>query len=306
LEVRKLSCPSCGAALEIPRHLSRAHCLCCGSVILLPSTPRDAEEALQDKLDTLVRLLKTAKEAWNLSDMVSYADRVLEIDDTSAFAWSCKGLATSRMSTWTEDRFEEGKAYVDKALSILPDDPDVASAHSDWASWYLQYLSQLSQLQWNAASEVWHAQYGRDSLLFRETAQRTVAPYAQAALSAVDKALSVVALLPLGARRDEAEVAFLNMKVAFLKSAITHADFGDAASARARLNQLAAKHAIRKDLKNLPGLRGQLQALEAEIAKLQRDGGLFASRRFGQRLRAREELLGRIEEAERLGEQEAR
>jgi hypothetical protein len=274
-------------------------------VILVPSIPRDDKEAPQDKLKTLLGLLKTAKEAWNLSDMVSYADRVLEIDDTSAFAWSCKGLATSRMSTWTEDRFEEGRAYVDKAFSILPHDPEVVSAREDWASWYLQYLSQLSQLQWNAASELWHAQDGRDSLLFRGLAQCTVAPYAQAALSTVDKGLSVVDTLPPGTERDQAEEAFLNMKAAFLQSAITHPEFGEPAPARARLKELAAKRAIRQDLENLSALRGQLDATEMEIAKLQEDGGLFANRKLRERLKARQDCVERINRAERLRGEEA-
>ena len=306
MQVRKLSCPSCGAALEIPEHLTRAHCLYCGSVLLVPCIARDEKEAPQGKLKTLLGLLKTAKEAWNLSDMVAYADRVLEIDDTSTFAWSCKGLATSRMSTWTEDRFEEGRAYIDKALSILPDDPEVATAREDWESWYLQYLSQLSQLHWNAANEVWQAQDGRDSLLFRGLAQRTVAPYAQAALSTVDRALTVVDSLPPGAQRDQAEEAFLNMKAAFLQSAITHPEFGDPAPFRARLKELAAKRAVRDDLENLSGLRDQLEAADIEIAKLQKDGGLFANRKLKERLEARQDCLQRINRAERLREEEAR
>ena len=305
MEPRKLSCPSCGATIEIPAELTRAHCLYCGSLILIPAPPRDDKAARQDDLKILLGLLKTAKEAWNLSDMVAYSDRVLEIDDNSALAWSCKGLATSCLSTWTEDRFHEGRAYIDKALSIDPENHEVVSASEEWTSRYLHYLDELSRLQWDAASDVWHAQPGRDGLLFRGTAQRTVAPYAQAALSTVDKGLSVVDALPPGPHRDQAEATFLNMRVAFLQSAITQPEFGNPEPARARLQELSEKRRVRDDLEILSELRHQLEQIDTEISNLKQGGGLFANRKLRQRLKARQDWLERIERAEKLQQEEA-
>lgn len=295
--VRKLSCPTCGAGVEIPASLSRAHCVYCGSEILISPEAETQMAARQADLKASLELLRTAMKAQNLSDILRYADKTLELDPNSSYAWYCKGFATCNLSTWTTDLWEEGGTYLDKALEIDPENQEAQVVRKAWPAYYVRYLYELSKEQWKIAYNVWAAECLAS---FHWVAERKAAPYAARALATLHKALSLVPQVPAGRERDNWEYEILRQKVEFLRSPVTGPEFGDPAPFHRRLEEITAKPRIRKDAENLPALRGSLKETEGEIARIEKEGGFLARRGLGNLRKERDELLQRIKRAEEL------
>ena len=301
MSVQKVSCPGCGANVEIPTSLTRAHCVYCGSQILVSSEGEEARASREADLKILLDLLDTALQAENSSDILRYANSVLEIDPNSSRAWYCKGLATSFLSTWTADGFREGRTYLDKALQIDPDAKEYRLWHARWAWGYVRYLYELSQQQWNTAYNVWRAECLAS---FGSIAQEKAAPYAAAANGTLDKALTVLAEVPPSLERDQWESAILVRKIEFLHPSVTGGRFGDSQPFRRRLEGLTARAKTRQDVHILPLLRQKLNEFEAEIAEIEQHGGFMARRKLGNLRKLQEECGERIERAEELAASE--
>ncbi|GEM_PF-1609150 len=297
MEVRKLTCPSCGAQVEVPVDLSRAHCVYCGSEILISSEAEAQKAARQADLEVSLELLRTAVKAQNWSDILRYADRVLEVDPNTSYAWYWKGLATCNSSTWTADLWEEGRTYLDKALEIDPENQEARIVPEWWPGSYIRYLCAISKEQWKIAYNVWAAECLRS---FGSIARRKAAPYAARALATLDKALSLLPQMPAGPSRDKAESTILLKKVEFLRDFVTGPQFGDPAPFRRRLEELRAKGRIWEDVEKLPDLRQSLEETEAEIARIEKEGGFLRRRSLGKVRKEREEYLQRIRRAEEL------
>ena len=302
MPVWKVSCPSCGANIEIPPSLTRAHCVYCGSEILIAPEAESQRAARQAGLKVSLGLLKIAMEAWNLSDIIRYADSVLELDPNSSYAWYCKGVATCELPTWIEDRWEEARTYLDKAIEIDPDNQDARAARDTWPYHYSEYLYELSQQQWETAEQIWRAECIRS---FGFIADRKAAPYFAAALATLDNALSVLADMPVCLERDQYEYAITRRMVRFL---IQHAvpQFGDTEPLSQRLEELKAKVEIQQDMENLPLLHQKLKETAAKIARIEAQGGFLARLGLGRLREERDKYLQRIKRAVEFQKTESR
>ena len=301
MSVHKLSCPSCGASIELPAQLTRGHCVYCGSDVVVETDPRRVKIDRADELAKSTRLLETALEARNLPDVVRYADRVLEVDPDSSYAWYSKGWATCNLSTWQADRWEEGRTYLGQALQLDPNNTDAAAARDNWPLTYCQYLYGLSEQQWNVAYGVWQAECLAS---FGSIAERKAAPYAAVAIAAVDKALGLLGQVRPGFNRDQWESALLLKKVGYLNSLVTGEQFGRPEPYLQRAHELKAKWAIWADVSALPRLLDELTRTEAEISRIEQGGGFFARRKLDDLGKQRDGYTERIMRAEELRDAE--
>lgn len=235
---RKLSCPACGAGVEIPASLTRAHCVYCGSEILISPEAEARRATRQDDLEAFLELLRTAMKAQNWADVLRYADRVLELDPRSSFGWYCKGLAMCYLSTWTDDLWEEARTYEDKALEIDPANKEARVMRDEWwPRYYIRYLYYLSIEQWKTAYNVW---YTECLASIGWVANRKAAPYAAIAVATLDKALSLISMLPEGAEQDKTQSMLLFKKAEFLKGP-PHSGLGDPQPLLRRVRELNVK-----------------------------------------------------------------
>lgn len=118
MEVRKLTCPSCGAQVDISADLSRALCLYCGSTLVVERT----DEAEGEAIETHLELGRITFEARNPQEALQHCNEVLEADPNNANAWVGKAIATHNLSVraGTDDRLDEALHYIDKALELNP------------------------------------------------------------------------------------------------------------------------------------------------------------------------------------------
>ena len=298
---RKVSCPSCGANVEIPSSLSRAHCIYCGSQIVFAPEVEAHRAARHADLEIFLDLLKTAREVDNDQDTLRYADKVLELDPSSSYAWYCKGVAKILLSSLESDHYEEASAYLDKAVEIDPENVDARVLRQNLPMQYAQYLAFRAQPQWQTAYQVWAAECIRSS---GSIAQRKAAPCAARALATLDKALSLLANEPESRLRDSWEESILLTKVEYVGSLVTHSGFGDTKPFQKRLKELRDKALLWQDVDLLPGIRQKLRETETEIARIEGHGGFFDRGKLENLRKLRQECLERIERAEKLQERE--
>jgi tetratricopeptide (TPR) repeat protein len=120
----KLNCPSCNGSLELPDNLGVAHCMYCGTKILLQQ-PTEAKE--KDAIQRYKELCKTALESKNYDEVIKFCNSILEMDTRDVDAWIYKAEATWWLTTETNNHYEEAVEYCKKAEEISPSD---ASVHS--------------------------------------------------------------------------------------------------------------------------------------------------------------------------------
>ena len=301
MSVHKVSCPSCGTDIDLPAELTRGHCVYCGSQVAVDAGPRHVKIDRGDELAKSRRLLEMAMQAWNFPDVLRYADRVLEIDPESSYAWYCKGTATCDLVSWDADRWEEGKTYLDEAVRVDPDNKEAAFARENWPLFYCRYLLGLSEQQWNVAYGVWQAECLAS---FGSIAERKAAPYAAVAIAAVDKALGLLGQVRPSFNRDQWESAVLLKKVEYLNSLVTGEQFGRPEPYLQRAHELTAKWAIWADVSALPRLLDELTRTEGEIARIEQTGGFFERRKLDNLRKLRDECAERIMRAEQLRDAE--
>ena len=121
----KLTCPSCNGSLELPDNLGIAHCMYCGTKILLqqPDTAKEKEAIQRYK-----ELCKTALESKNYDEVIKFCNNILEIDTKDVDAWIYKAEATWWFTTETNNHYNEATEYLKKAEEISPVDPRVQVA----------------------------------------------------------------------------------------------------------------------------------------------------------------------------------
>jgi len=124
----ELNCPSCGGQLELPENLDIAHCMYCGTKILIQDKDKSNE---QINLKRYKELSNTAFEAKNFEETIKYCNKVLEIDTKDIEAWINKAISTSKLSTVAHNRYEESVSYLDKANQLAPDDARILKAKKE-------------------------------------------------------------------------------------------------------------------------------------------------------------------------------
>jgi len=112
-----LNCPACSASLQVPDQLDVAHCMYCGSQILVEKLrDNDSRELIQRLLDLSGLALKVR----NFEEALQYSNRILEMNSANIDAWLNKALATVGPSIRAPNAFAQGIEYVNRAELIAP------------------------------------------------------------------------------------------------------------------------------------------------------------------------------------------
>lgn len=122
----KLTCPSCNGTLELPDNMDIAHCLYCGTKILLREN--------SGKIKNFIELSKIALDAKNYKEALEYCNKVLEIDPNNVDAWIDKAISTFYLPAFyhcDEDSLDEAISYLMKAYSLSPDDTRINALAKD-------------------------------------------------------------------------------------------------------------------------------------------------------------------------------
>ncbi len=123
-----LNCPSCGSQLELPNSLDIAHCMYCGTKILLRDSDANRERV---NLKRYKELSKAAMDAKNYEETIRYTNKILEINLNDVDAWIEKAVATFWLSTRENNRYSEAIIYLKKAEEINPDETRIRQAMED-------------------------------------------------------------------------------------------------------------------------------------------------------------------------------
>jgi len=293
MEVRKLTCPSCGAQVDIPADLSRAHCVYCGSMLVVERV----DEAERQAIETHLQLGRTAFEAQNCQEALEHFNKVLEVDPNNVDAWVGKARASAALSTAADDRLDEALRYIDKALELDPENTAARQATQVIKLTHSIWLNNLADNEWELSIKiaeryllprsVMDATVGVDPTRKR-LARTESAPHVQKALEYLRRAFS---LNPNNAKILE-NIAWV------LSHEPGGREYGDPA-----LYEKAAKFVERRK-----SIRGELITLRDELSELeqqkQRGGFGLLDRRRGQYSRIKEriaQLESVVEAAAALG-----
>jgi tetratricopeptide (TPR) repeat protein len=129
MDVRTLKCPSCGGDLTLPRTLKVAHCIYCGSQLVLEPTETATNE---QQITRYERLGEIALEAGNYADLSQYAEKILGLDTQNASGWIYKAHVMFARSVLGIDSVEEAKHYLRMAAQIAPKDERVTQTLEKW------------------------------------------------------------------------------------------------------------------------------------------------------------------------------
>jgi len=147
----KLNCPSCNGALELPDDLGVAHCMYCGTKILLQQSG-DLRE--KQSLERYVELAKVALEAKNYDEAIQYCNKTLEIDPKNVQAWIDKAISTFWLTTGAHNRYDEAMGYLKKAVQIAPDDIRIINERDQLAGLQAWWLNKLGNDTFKNAQEI--------------------------------------------------------------------------------------------------------------------------------------------------------
>jgi len=160
VEVRKLTCPSCGAQLDIPSDLSRAHCVYCGSRLVVER----ADEAEREAIETHLELGRIALEAGNHQEALEHFNEALEADPNTVEAWIGKAKAAHGLSSARHDRLDEALRYIDEALELDSVNAAAKEAREEIKGRHSIWLNSLANEEWERACEIWNRYKDPDPL----------------------------------------------------------------------------------------------------------------------------------------------
>jgi tetratricopeptide (TPR) repeat protein len=112
-----LTCPSCNGQLELPDNLGVAHCMYCGTKILLQQSDKPNEKIA---IQRYKELCKTSLESKNYTEAIQYSNSILELDPKDIDAWIDKATATFWLTSYENNRYDEAMEYLKKALQLSP------------------------------------------------------------------------------------------------------------------------------------------------------------------------------------------
>jgi len=290
MAMRKLTCLSCGAALDIPADLHRAHCVYCGSEIIIEETePSKRASNLANYLD----LGETALEGGNVEEAEQWFNKALELDGKNEQAWIGKALAVQGSSTTQRSRFEESLRCLEKALEINPDSEAVKRAKSKVIFREHIWMAQLATQEWKLAVDIRNTwmQASAESLDILGAfgldgkAKQQAAPHVASAVNYAEKALAL----------DPDDQIMLTVMIECLTQAPGGREFGDPTPYKQRLRLLELRE---KAPIELPALRQKLTELRKELAQAEERGGLFSGGPINQLRNQEQSLIKIIDEYE--------
>ena len=268
----KLKCPSCGGDLELPNNIGVAHCMFCGTKILL--TPGDAAREHQDLL-RYRELREVAMKAKNYKEAVQYCNDILKIDPNDIDSWIAKAIAVCNSSTETDDRYEEAVEYLRKAAHIAPNDERVTMTYDNLteqqSKWYLVLASQNAKRSADLLSQGLNgSKYALQSMDYNLKALKCVPDNFQA-LESVELMVRAGGLLGINWGSD----------------------------VQSQLNTLAFLRAKRSAEERLPQLHAELGKLRSALSKAKTEKGLFASNKVKNTEAAIQKLQSEIASCEK-------
>lgn len=145
----KMTCPQCGAVLEMDDSKEFMFCEFCGTKIANVTEKIDVVHSGSvsidetGKLDNFRYIVQTALKSGNYAEAYSYCQRIQETDAADLTANLYKGLAAVMQSTLTSIRTDEGVASVQHMVSLgkmSPDNVDAIRAFLDFVAGMLPVL----------------------------------------------------------------------------------------------------------------------------------------------------------------------
>lgn len=259
MEVRKLTCPSCGAAVDIPAGLDRAHCVYCGSDIIIEDT--ETRRRASD-LANYLELGETALEGGDTEEAEQWFNKALELDVKNEQAWVGKAVVSG---------FEESLRCLEKALEINPDSQAAGRAlrRLATAEWKLACMTYLAYEKLSEARGEFLGVHGK--------AKQLAAPRVANAIKYAERALAL----------DPNDGPMLSLIIGCLVGTLGGPEFGNPAPYKQRLRLLELRE---KAPTELPALRQKLTGVRKELAQAEERGGLFSGLRI-KRLRDQEQSL---------------
>ncbi len=149
-----LNCPSCGGKLELPDNLGVAHCMYCGTKILLQQTDNEYE---RKSLERLIELKKVAIDANNVAEALQYCNSILEIDPKNIETWIDKAISVFRLSTVEKLRYGEAMEYLKKAEQIAPDNSRIGEVRKELTCKQGNMLNELGIVEFNNGTKLYES-----------------------------------------------------------------------------------------------------------------------------------------------------
>lgn len=189
MEVRKLTCPSCGAQVDIPADLSTAHCVYCGSKLLVERP----DEAERKAIETHLQLGRIALEAGNCQEALEHFNEALEADPNNVETWVAKAWATHGLTTTADDRLDEALRYIDKALELDSENVAAKQAKEEIKRRHSFWLNLLGNEEWELAVEIAkiYAESAWDVLSLNPVQKEQTAPHVLKALEYFHRAFTL-------------------------------------------------------------------------------------------------------------------
>lgn len=156
--MRKLDCPSCGGALELPDQNGVYHCMYCGSKIKIDQTQTDYDN---QKIIQLRELGKTALDLRNFEEVRDYANKILEIDSKDGEAWIMKGVGTFYSAPEKDASFFEALGYLKKASQLDPSSSEVLRWRTDLGAAYGMQKNKLGTNEFHLGKDQFERNAGK-------------------------------------------------------------------------------------------------------------------------------------------------
>jgi DNA-directed RNA polymerase subunit RPC12/RpoP len=113
------TCQKCGGQIEFDDSKSKSFCVHCGSKIDVKAALQTFKIDTSEKTKNLVSMLEQTIEDGNYKKAESYAEQILEIDQTNPRVWYLRGSAIIWQSTIKNSRIQEGIGSYLSAIKIL-------------------------------------------------------------------------------------------------------------------------------------------------------------------------------------------
>lgn len=276
--------------MDIPAGLDRAHCVYCGSAIIIEET--EASKRVSNYLE----LGKTALEGGNAEEAEQMFNKALELDVNNEQAWIGKALAVHRSSTKVRNRFEESLRCLEKALEINPDSEAVKEAKRDVISRECQWMLYLADEEWELAWKIYN--------MWKEASAKSLDILGafglggEAKRQAAPHVANTINYLKRGLALNPDHYYMLSLMASYLEDVpgcLGGRQFGDPAPYKERLRLIELRAEAPTEL---PALRQKLKELREELAQAEERGGLFSGRRIKKLQDQEQSLVKSIEEYE--------
>ena len=116
MAIISMTCPNCGADLQVNDSLERMYCNFCGKMCILSEALAQKQVIDEShKVGPFLEIAETSMRSRDYARCAEYADRAIEIDDKNAYAWYLKGCGAEGM------REGSGETFFLKARSYCAD-----------------------------------------------------------------------------------------------------------------------------------------------------------------------------------------